>query len=134
MLIASSSFAFASGWLMDFYVPPEWSGPLRNLYWFHRNIRVWQATKRRESYRLIRAERDRLEACGINRELLRLMCRWLSEPGDRFALDRLVAFQTRMESHDRMMLFFTKGVPYQSPSIGGAWDARNDFAEARKTA
>lgn len=53
---------------------PEWSGKLRNLYWFLRYNRKFNEAKRRKYYRLIAAEKKRLYETGVDAELVRLLC------------------------------------------------------------
>ena len=77
---------------MHYYDMPDWSGPVRNLYWFLRYRRQWNSAARRRYYRKIRVERDRLVASGIDAEWVRLFCRWQSNLGGP-AFRRLDAYE-----------------------------------------
>lgn len=75
---------------------PEWCGALRHFYWSLRAVRGYDQARRRKLYRYIRQERDRLAECGINQELIRLLCRHLSNPTCRQQAARLAAFERQM--------------------------------------
>jgi len=66
---------------------PEWSGTLCNLYWHLRFNRFSQAARRR-FYRKIAAEKKRLVDSGVDTEEVRLFCRWMANPRNRFAEER----------------------------------------------
>lgn len=72
---------------------PAWASRLSNLYWRLRAARSWDSAARRKWYRYIRFERDDLVNLGIDAELVRLACRYFSDPRCGPALDRLVAFE-----------------------------------------
>lgn len=79
---------------MRFYQQPDEFRQLAALYWKLRMIRPWDQAGRRRWYRAIRVERDRLEASGIDAELIRLYCRHMAAPvADSPALRRLMAYQ-----------------------------------------
>ena len=64
---------------------PEWSGPLRNLYWLLRFLRQHDLAKRRKLYRRIAADKKRLIEPGVDLEEVRRLCRWLSNPANQAA-------------------------------------------------
>lgn len=72
---------------------PGWARTLSNLYWRLRNVRRHDSAGRRKWYRYIRRERDFLVENGVDAELVRLACRYLSKPVEGPALARLVAFE-----------------------------------------
>lgn len=79
---------------MRFYVHPDEFRQLAPLYWKLRAIRSFDQAGRRRLYRAIRAERDRLEAAGIDSEWIRLYCRYMSSSAnDCPELRRLMAYQ-----------------------------------------
>lgn len=67
---------------------PAWSERIRSHYWELRWARGRDSARVRKMYRRIRAERDSLERQGVNREALRLLCRFLSDPLCEVALVR----------------------------------------------
>ena len=70
---------------------------LRNLYWHLRRVRCFDSAARRKYYRRIRRERDRLVQSGYDRELVRLFCRYMSNPApDSPALVRLWSFDVAL--------------------------------------
>jgi hypothetical protein len=71
---------------------PGWALNLRNLYWMLRYYRKWDEAKRRKYYRRIEAEKKRLHAAGVDPELVRLLCRHLANPKDRFAEARYLVY------------------------------------------
>lgn len=73
---------------MDSFTPPPWSDHLSNLYWFLRYYGHWDPARRRKLYRQIAAERTRLQETGIDREIIRLLCRCLANPKNRTAAAR----------------------------------------------
>lgn len=67
---------------------PEWGGLLRNYYYFIRESRGTSRhsrAKRRRYYRYVRAEKDKLIMLGVDQELLRLYCRYLSNTRNQYA-------------------------------------------------
>ncbi|SDZ04220.1 hypothetical protein SAMN05421754_10472 [Nitrosomonas sp. Nm58] len=56
---------------------------LYNYYWFIRLTR--NASVQRKYYRLVSKEKKRLIDSGVDREELRLLCRYLANPRNRFA-------------------------------------------------
>lgn len=80
------------------YMPPVWSGRLRNFYYMLRYRRYFDSAGKRRYYRYIRRERDCLVASGVNAEHVRLLCRWLSNPAENAALRRLERLEAAMAS------------------------------------
>lgn len=64
---------------------PEYSAELRNLYWMLRYYRGRSSAARRRYYRYIEAEKNRLFLAGFDREEIRLLCRYLSDPHNKHA-------------------------------------------------
>ncbi len=60
---------------MQFYRYPEWSQIIRAHYWHLRFARGFNQARIRKEYRRIEAEKKRLEKAGVDRELVRLLCR-----------------------------------------------------------
>lgn len=58
---------------------------LPNIYWRIRNARGIERKRIRTYYRQAEAEKKRLIDSGVNRELVRLFCRYLANPQNRFA-------------------------------------------------
>jgi hypothetical protein len=79
------------------YDYPEWSGPIRSAYWHLRIARAGDAARVRKEYRKIRKECDRLEAAGVNPELLRLYCRHMVNPRNVKAFERFKAFHLAVQ-------------------------------------
>lgn len=75
------------------WVRPGWAATLCNLYWRLRAVRRHDSAGRRKWYRYIRDERDFLVSNGVDAELVRLACRYYSNPVEGPALDRLEAFE-----------------------------------------
>lgn len=75
---------------------PAWTESLRNFYWQLRACRAYDQAGRRKFYRRIRVERDRLVSSGINEELVRLLCRHLSDPTMKIRAIRLAEFERKM--------------------------------------
>lgn len=59
---------------------PPYSSTLANLYWMLRYHRGRSSAARRRYYRYIEAEKNRLFSAGFDREEIRLLCRYLSDP------------------------------------------------------
>jgi len=67
---------------------PPWSNRLSNLYWLLRYYGCRDQARRRKLYRQIAAERIRLQDSGVDKELVRLLCRSLANPLNRHAAAR----------------------------------------------
>jgi hypothetical protein len=77
---------------------PIWSGPLRNLYCLLRFRRKWDFAGRQRYYRRIAKEKRRLlETLGVDREHLRLYCRHLANPHNRYAENNLKRYFVQMQ-------------------------------------
>jgi hypothetical protein len=76
---------------------PVWSGTLCNLYWRLRYCRQWNQACRRRYYRKMAVEKKRLEQEGVDRELVRLFCRHLSNPRNLFAEKRYKDFEALLK-------------------------------------
>lgn len=80
--------------LLDkYFVPPFWSRRLCNLYVQLRKARKYDLAARRRFYRYIEKERHHLVNEGHSPEYVRLICRYLSEPRNRVAEERCIAFE-----------------------------------------
>lgn len=79
---------------------PEWSGRLCNLYWFLRYHRKYDEAKRRKLYRQIADEKKRLHETGVDAELVRLLCRYLSNPKNRHAEGRYLFYKSQQRLFD----------------------------------
>lgn len=64
---------------------PPYSAKLANLYWMLRYKRDRDQAARRRYYRYIEAEKNRLFSAGFDREEIRLLCRYLSNPHSKHA-------------------------------------------------
>jgi len=73
---------------MIFYRYPDWSNLIRNLYWYLRQFRSFDAVRIRKQYRRIAAEKKRLQSEGVNSELIRLLCRHMVNLNNRRAESR----------------------------------------------
>lgn len=73
-------------------LPPMFS-ELRNLYWWLRLVRGWDLAAQRRYYRKIEGEKKRLLCAGVQEEEIRLVCRYLSNPLNMRALERLQAYR-----------------------------------------
>lgn len=76
---------------------PDWSGNIRNLYWFLRYKRSWDSAGRRKYYRKISVEKKRLIESGVDPELVRLCCRYLANFKNRNAEQRFYAYQSQLK-------------------------------------
>ena len=74
---------------------PEWSGTLRNLYWFLRARRIWDTAMRRRYYRKINIEKKRLFLLGVDQEEIRLLCRYLANTRNKHAEMRFLAYRAQ---------------------------------------
>lgn len=73
-------------------LPPMFS-ELRNLYWWLRLVRGWDLAAQRRYYRKIEGEKKRLRGVGVQDEEIRLVCRYLANPLNTRALERLQAYR-----------------------------------------
>lgn len=64
---------------------------LTNLYWFIRYTRI--NTVKRKYYRQVAKEKKRLLKAGVDKEELRLLCRYLSNLKNERAENRLIAYR-----------------------------------------
>lgn len=62
------------------FVLPEWAGTLKNYYWVIR-VESRDKDKRRKYYRWIAKEKLRLVETGIDYELIKAVCKYLSNLG-----------------------------------------------------
>ena len=76
---------------------PPWSSNLRNFYWFLRYKRVWDSAARRRYYRRIAAEKKRLQETGVDREEVRLLCRYLANLKNHNAELRWKAYAAQLK-------------------------------------
>lgn len=77
---------------------PPWSGKLRNTYWLLRYNRAFNRTARRRYYRVIEAEKKRLhEIEGVDKEEIRLLCRYLSNLKNKNAEMRYLAYARQLK-------------------------------------
>lgn len=67
---------------------PPCSNRLSNLYWLMRYYGCRDQARRRKLYRQIAAERIRLQEAGVDKELVRLLCRHLANLRNRHAAAR----------------------------------------------
>lgn len=71
---------------------PPYSPHLANLYWMLRYHRGRSSAARRRYYRRIREEKNRLFSAGFDREEIRLLCRYLSDPANKHAESAFLAY------------------------------------------
>ena len=76
---------------------PDWSGNLRNLYWFLRYRRAFDTAARMRYYRKIAAEKKRLHEEGVDVEEVRLLCRALSNPKNKAAEMRWRSYSAQLK-------------------------------------
>ena len=81
---------------------PTWTENLRHFYWFLRYCRKHNQACRRKYYRRIEHERKRLHEEGVDQELTRLFCRWVSNPRNENAEQR---FQNHAQKLKQLTLF-----------------------------
>ena len=60
------------------YDIPDWAGTLKEYYWMIR-VQGRDKNKRRRYYRYIAKEKLRLAQCNINQEIIKAVCRYLSD-------------------------------------------------------
>jgi hypothetical protein len=73
---------------MNFHPYPDWSASIRNYYWHLRYARGFHVAPIRKLYRRIAAEKKRLDERGVDRELVRLLCRHMVNPRNQLAEGR----------------------------------------------
>lgn len=73
---------------MQFYKYPAWSESIRFHYWPLRYARGFDGARIRKQYRLIEKEKKRLHEAGVDREIVRLLCRHMVNPRNRKAEQR----------------------------------------------
>lgn len=76
---------------MQFYRYPEWSQTICQHYWHLRFARGFDLARIRKEYRRIAAEKKRLQVEGVDRELVRLLCRHMVNPRNQRAEQRFWA-------------------------------------------
>ena len=69
---------------------------LTNLYWFIRYTRI--KSVKRKYYRRVTKEKKRLIQSGVDKEELRLLCRYLSNLKNERAGDRLEAYRRTLKA------------------------------------
>lgn len=71
---------------------PEWSARLRSLYWYVR-VESRDKAKRRRYYRYIQKEKLRLAEQGLDQELIKAMCRYLTNlsPSAGYRVSQMMA-------------------------------------------
>lgn len=69
---------------------------INNLYWFVRNLRPHESARQRALYRRIADEKKRLIESGVDAEELRLYCRMMANPRNRFAALRWRVYVSQM--------------------------------------
>jgi len=73
---------------MQFYKYPEWAQPIQHHYWHLRFARGFDSARIRKQYRRIEKEKKRLHEAGVDREIVRLLCRHMVNPRNRKAEQR----------------------------------------------
>ena len=73
---------------MQFYKYPEWSQAIRSHYWHLRFARGFDSARIRKQYRRIEGEKKRLHEAGVDRELVRLLCRHMVNLKNKRAAER----------------------------------------------
>lgn len=73
---------------MIFHTYPDWSQFIRNHYWILRSVRKFNTARLRKQYRLIEKEKNRLHETGVDKEVIRLLCRHLVNPRNPHAEKR----------------------------------------------
>ena len=73
---------------MEFYSYPGWATAIINHYWYLRYSRGFDSVKIRKQYRHIAAEKKRLQAEGVDAELVRLLCRHMVNLKNKKAAER----------------------------------------------
>ncbi|SDI14554.1 hypothetical protein SAMN05428952_10932 [Nitrosomonas sp. Nm132] len=68
---------------------------LYNIYWHIRAAR--NLSIKRKYYRLAAGEKKRLVLAGVDREELRLLCRHLANPCNRFSERSLIAYKEHLQ-------------------------------------
>lgn len=75
---------------------PTWSSRLANLYYLKRYCRKPDHACRRKAWRKIAVEKKRLLSEGVEYIELHLVCRYLTNPRNRNAQDRLRAYRAQI--------------------------------------
>ena len=70
---------------MQFYKYPEWAQSIQHYYWHLRFARGFDSARIRKQYRRIEGEKKRLHEAGVDRELVRLLCRHMVNPRNQRA-------------------------------------------------
>lgn len=79
--------SFVKGYMI-FYRYPDWSAEIRHHYWILRSVRGFDSARLRKQYRLIEREKKRLYDAGVDKEVVRLLCRHMVNPRNAFAEKR----------------------------------------------
>jgi len=82
---------------MQFYKYPEWAQRIQHHYWHLRYARGFDSARIRKQYRRIEGEKKRLHEAGVDRELVRLLCRHMVNPRNQRAARRF------WEAHHRSL-------------------------------
>jgi hypothetical protein len=75
---------------------PAYASTLCNLYWQLRARRSFDLAKRRRFYRYISDEKKRLFLEGVEKEEIRLLCRYLANPTNKHAELAFSAYAAQM--------------------------------------
>ena len=70
---------------MQFYKYPEWAQFIQHHYWHLRFARGFDSARIRKQSRRIEGEKKRLHEAGVDRELVRLLCRHMVNPRNQRA-------------------------------------------------
>lgn len=76
---------------------PVWADRLKPYYWRLRMNRSWNQALRRKLYRAIKAEKEKLFLQGIDKEEVRLFCRYLSNLDNKAAESRYLAYSKQLQ-------------------------------------
>ena len=79
-----------------FYIMPDWSSRLANLYYFLRCYGHRNQARRRKLYRQIAIEKKSLLEAGVDSEEVRLLCRHLANLSNRHASRRLIGYSAQL--------------------------------------
>lgn len=74
---------------------PSYASQLSNHYWMLRYKRGRSAAARRRYYRYIKAEKIKLFSMGFDKEEIRLLCRYLSNPSNIHAEQAFLAYSAQ---------------------------------------
>lgn len=75
---------------------PPYARELLNHYWMLRYHRSRSTAARRRYYRYIQAEKNRLFLAGFDKEEIRLICRYLSNPANNHAKTALLRYASQL--------------------------------------